>query len=566
MNVTGHRLRPLPALALALIVLLPAIDVAAQSGGRDLARAYYESGMDFIRSGRHQEGLADLSIIVESYSQSPFADDALLQIGIHHQDTVGDPVTALRYFNTVILRYADSESAAEAYFRKGQILLEAGGTRERLSEASAAFDRVVRFYPDSPAVCRALIHSALALKQMGEPKTALSRLLDLQLIQGECPEAARAQWEAALLLMETGYPLEAMQRFQGLRDRYPDSAEAGRALEALALLYRIEIRSREDTESLYLPDPSFSITPPEKWKNPRSLRMLPDGRLAIADRGRDTVYLFGADSRLSETLQVKGPDRICVSPGGEVLVGGGKQAVLLNGAQVRFRAPKSSKDLGARGGEIEGWSRGPWLSDDTGNGDEDGDEKKKDDDEENDEDDEKQDESRKPLNEISQAAITRSAIFLVIDRDRDRVDVFRPPAAPGSAAATFRSSAIQSVPEPLALVVGQENRIFIISAKERAVVVFDHTGREVHRLGGRKAGVFEEPLDLAVDTAGNLFVLDGKARRILVYSRTFDPLFTITLDNSALGVELKKVVSLTVGSDGSLYLLDAGARAVHRLN
>ena len=34
----------------------------------------------------------------------------------------------------------------------------------------------------------------------------------------------------------------------------------------------------------------------------------------------------------------------------------------------------------------------------------------------------------------------------------------------------------------------------------------------------------------------------------------------------SMGIEVKKVVSLTVGHDGSLYLLDAGARAVHRLN
>jgi hypothetical protein len=364
-----------------------------------------------------------------------------------------------------------------------------------------------------------------------------------------------------------------MKRLQGLRDRYPDSAEAARALEALALLYRIEIRSREDTESLYLPDPSFGITPPEKWKNPRSLRMLADGRLAIVDRGRDAIYLFGTDSRLAETIQAKGPDRIAVSPGGEVLVGCGKQARQLDGGQIRFMAPKSLKDRGVRG-EVEGWSRGAWgmARDDEERRDrkkdedeEDEDDEGEDDEDEDDEDKEK-DDDRKPLNEISQAAITGSGIFLVIDRDRDRVDVFRPLAAPGSAAATFRTSAIQSVPDPVALEVDQENRIFLISAKERAVVVFDRGGREIHRLGGRKSGVFEEPLDLAVDAAGNLFVLDGKARRVSVYSRTFDPLFDITLDSGALGVELKKVVSLTVGPDGSLYLLDAGARAVHRLN
>jgi len=463
--------------------MLPPTGAAAQTGGRDLARAYFDSGMDFIRSGRHQQGLADLNIIVESYAQSPYADDALLQIGIHHEETARDPALALKYFNTVILRYADSESAPEAYFRKGLILLEAGGSRERLAEASAAFDRVVRFYPDSTAVCRSLVFSALALKQMGEPKAALSRLMDLRLIHGECPEAARADWEAALLLMETGYPLEAMKRLQGLRDRHPESPEAPRALEALALLYRMEIRSREDASALYLPDPSFALSPPEKWKSPGSLRVLADGRLVVSDRGRDSVYLFDRTGRLTETMKLDEVGRISVCPGGTVLVGGGEQAVLLDGGRISFLAPKSLKDRGVTG-EIRGWSGGAWAAAGSEDGkdagrDRDRNDEDEDDEDEDDEDDEEKDRGLERLEKISDVVLTGSGIFLTIDQDRDRVDVFQPPAAPGSVAASFRSAAIQSVPDPVSLEVDRENRIFLISAKERAVVIFDRNGREI---------------------------------------------------------------------------------------
>jgi len=548
MKITGRRLWQLLTVAVTVLMLIPAPDAAGQAAGRDLARAYYESGTDFIRSGRYQQGLADLNVIVESYPQSPYADDALLQIGIHHQTTAANPVAALKYFNTVILRYADTEAAPEAYFRKGQILLDAGASREQLAEASAAFDRVVRFYPDSPAVCRALVHSALALKRMGEPKAALSRLV--------------------LLLMETGYPLEALKRLQSLRDRHPDSAEAGQAMEALALLYRMEIRSREDATALYIPDPSFSLSPPEKWKNLRSLRMLTDGRLAVSDRGRDAVYLFDRTGRLVETKQAKAVDRITVCPGGQVLVGAGQRALLLNGGRVSFQTPKSDKDRHLTG-VVEGWSAGPWALASAGNSSRDHEERKKDkkDKDDEDEDDEDDDEDGLvPLEEISTAVLTGTGIFLVIDGDRDRVEIFLPPAASGSAAAAFSGTAIRNVPKPVSLEVDRENRIFLISAKEKAVIVFDRNGRELKRLGGRKADLFQQPLDMAIDAAGNLFVLDGKAKKVSVFSRTLEPLFTIPLDSGSMGIEIKKVISLTVGHDGSLYLLDAGARAVHRLN
>jgi len=562
------RLAPLLFAAAALLLPPLSPDTAAQTGSRDLAQAYFESGMDFMRSGRHQQGLADLNVIIESYPRSPFADDALLQIGVHHQETAGDPATALKYYNTVILRYADSPSAPEAYLRKGMILLEAGGTRERLAEASAAFDRVVRFYPESPAVCRALVHSALALKQMGEPKAALSRLLDLRLIHGDCPEAARAEWEAALLLMETGYPLEAMKRLQRIRDQHPESSEAPRALEALALLYRMEIRSREDATALFLPDPSFTITPPEKWKNPRCLRMLSDGRLVVSDRGRDTVYILDGAGRLTESIPLEKAERISVGPGGEVLVAAGKRVVSLEGGRITFFAPKSLKDRGVTG-EVRGWLRGPWqgiaTAEPARRPDRDDEDDEADEDERKD-GDEETDSALRPLEELSSAVITGSGIFLTIDGDRDRVDIFRPPSAAGSSVDMFRMPALQSVPAPVAVAVDRENRIFLISAREKAVVVFDRQGREIERLGGRKLDTFDEPLDLAVDAAGNLFVLDVKGKRIEVFSRTFEPLFTIPLDSASLGVEVKKIVSLTVGPDGSLYLLDAGARTIHRLN
>ncbi len=82
MKITGRRLRQLLTVAVTVLMLIPAADTAGQVTGRDLARVYYESGTDSIRSGRYQQGLDDLNVIIESYPQSPYADDAVLQIRI----------------------------------------------------------------------------------------------------------------------------------------------------------------------------------------------------------------------------------------------------------------------------------------------------------------------------------------------------------------------------------------------------------------------------------------------------------------------------------------------------
>ena len=99
----------------------------------------------------------------------------------------------------------------------------------------------------------------------------------------------------------------------------------------------------------------------------------------------------------------------------------------------------------------------------------------------------------------------------------------------------------------------------IVATEKQGVLGFDATGRRIFHLS-RQGGV-EEPVDLAFDGLGNLIVLGRDEPVIAVFDRDFAHLATLA-GAGWPGGSRREPVSLDVGPDGSLFVLDEGARAV----
>src|SRR5512143_334738 len=82
----------------------------------DPAKGHYESALFFLESQKYQQAIDDLTFIVKSFPQSPYADEALLQLGSYYLDKQNDLDKALEYFQQIKDNYTQSNSAPAAYY------------------------------------------------------------------------------------------------------------------------------------------------------------------------------------------------------------------------------------------------------------------------------------------------------------------------------------------------------------------------------------------------------------------------------------------------------------------
>src|SRR5206468_4481741 len=159
------RRRPwrIAVLATFAAVALP----SAQSNMEDQARRQLQSGLDFYRAGRYSEAIKDFETVAEGYPNSSVADDALLAIAQYQLDIQRDAVSARTTADSLIKKYATSDSAPMGYVIMGRATIEIDQTPAGLDAALASFDRVPRLFPSSDAVPPAPYYGAEVDRRAG---------------------------------------------------------------------------------------------------------------------------------------------------------------------------------------------------------------------------------------------------------------------------------------------------------------------------------------------------------------------------------------------------------------
>jgi DNA-binding beta-propeller fold protein YncE/tetratricopeptide (TPR) repeat protein len=102
-----------------------------------------------------------------------------------------------------------------------------------------------------------------------------------------------------------------------------------------------------------------------------------------------------------------------------------------------------------------------------------------------------------------------------------------------------------------------ENRLYVVDAKKRSLLIFDDDGKLLKAAGGSGAGALRDPRGVAVGPNGKVFVADSGADRVLIYDRDGGFLSAFGEKGSEAG-RLRSPESVAVGADGRIYVADTG--------
>ena len=509
----------------ALIGLAVAVPLFAQTGAdAQLERAAerrFRSAEQFYAGGRYGQALRDFEAIVETMPESRLADDAALRIARHRFDVEGNPAAAEEMVDRLFRAYPAGDSIPGAHLLLGEIAIRS--LPPRPEDALAEYERVLTVggAAGSRWSFAALTGIAAIASDFMDDRTVAGALLSALHETRSAPASTAERFRARMLLARTlarlGESNAAFGEVAGLRadllrvirDEAADGAEAaGGAFSAAALAE--EARQFATLVSRYQspggPGWRFAgaIQPPQRLDRPLRVRVA-EGSLHVLDRDTDELQTFTPEGEFEEAVGVEDPrdfayaDDGAAGGGAAVPVVAAEEALIVGGNLVTLRL-----------------ENGP-----------------------------------ERLRRIRALTVTPEGYWVWDDREKG---VFR-----------FARSGLYlgRVPHPRLNEVHRIERHpaghLIVIEDRQGVLAFDAEGRRIFHLT-RDSG-FPEPVDVAFDALGNFFVLDRDGPTLGVFDRDFNPL--VRLEGEAWsGGAVRRPVSLDVGPDGVLYVLDESTRAV----
>lgn len=488
------------------------------------AERRFRSAEQFYAGGRYGQALRDYEAIVDTMPESRLADDAALRIARHRFDVEGDPAAAEEMVERLFRSYPAGDSIPGAHLLLGEIAAQS--FPPRFEDAQAEFERVlmVAGSAGSPWSFRALTGIAGIASDLMDDRTVAGALLSALHETRSGPVFVAERFRARLLLARTfarlGESDAALGEIAGLRadllrairDRTANGGEpagggsddfsAAEMAEEARQLATLIARYRSSGGPVWRF--AGAIQPPQRLDRPRRVRIA-GGSIHVLDRDTNELQTFSPAGEFEGALGIEDPWDLAFLDGGTVAgatpvpVVAADEALVVGG-NVRTLTPGPGSERLRRIRAVADAPEGYWVWDER---------------------------------EEAVFRFARSGLFLGRVPHARLDEVHR----------------IERHPAGHLIVV--EDR--------QGVLGFDAEGRRIFHLT-RDSG-FSEPVDVAFDGLGNLFVLDRDGPTLGVFDRDFAPVATLRAGDWAEG-RVRRPVSLDVGPDGVLYVLDESTRAI----
>ena len=273
---------PWPRPPAALLLALPAL---AQAPDPALAERLF-------RAGERAQAAGDTKGAVEAWTQAlqaapagPLAPRVLLGLARHQAEAARNPGAALSLLERLRTEHPGASEAAEGLLLQGVILARQARRPADLTEAQAAFHRLLDIYPDAPCGPEARLHLGRAWRDLGQPGRALAAFVDAFRLKEDPRVAPAAMLGAALALDAQGDTPGALRMLQALRTRWPDAPEAAEGAWRLAVM--VKHRLLRPPLRLEGPWPEGRT----RWlKTPTLLALGPEGDLLVYQNDLDQAF------------------------------------------------------------------------------------------------------------------------------------------------------------------------------------------------------------------------------------------------------------------------------------
>ena len=208
----------------------------------EFARRQFDSGLEFLRTGKTSEALKDFQAVLDGYPNTSVADDAMLAIARYQLDVTHDAAAAQATAESLVKKYPSSDSVPAAYVVAGQAIIGRGLAPANVDAALASFERVPRLFPGSDGVAPALYASGDALRRLGRCPEALERFDQVSMEYPRTLWASLGRLGAGACLAATGRPLDGMAAIQRVVNAFPNSPQAQTSRDWNSILYRLYVR------------------------------------------------------------------------------------------------------------------------------------------------------------------------------------------------------------------------------------------------------------------------------------------------------------------------------------
>lgn len=180
-------------------------------GGND--QRLYESGIAFLNNKNFDQAFIQLSNLINTYKNSPYADDANLVIGKYYYSNK-DIAKATEYFNKIITNYKTSDSSDDAFYYLGLIHLQNGS----IDEAYKNFSAIKTGYLDSNVLDLTFYNLALVSIHKNQYKKALYFLSNIYTRFSESSIFNIAMIKAAYCFYKIEKPEEGLKMLASLNE------------------------------------------------------------------------------------------------------------------------------------------------------------------------------------------------------------------------------------------------------------------------------------------------------------------------------------------------------------